>query len=191
MGITTEVVSEATSALTPFNAQLAQVGAVAAGVTGELAESSAAGRQFKTVIDGLQSKKITITTHFVNIGTPPGPLIPGAGTSGGAGTGPYQHGGQFVVQGPTGPDNVPRTLDHADVDWINDSVKPMLLAVPPRRAAELALSIAEAVDRAVAALPDEYVALNASAGSPINLLRAEHRREHLDEIERALACRAA
>jgi hypothetical protein len=91
----------------------------------------------------------------------------------------------------SGPDNVPRLLDHADVDWINDSVKPMLLALPPRRAAELALSIAEAVDRAVAELPDEYVALNASAGSPINLLRAEHRREHLDEIERALASRAA
>jgi Mycothiol maleylpyruvate isomerase N-terminal domain len=91
----------------------------------------------------------------------------------------------------SGPDTMPRTLHHADVDWINDAVKPMLLAVPPRRAAELAMAIAEAADRAVADLPDVYVALNASAGSPINLLRAEHRREHLDEIEHALASRAA
>jgi hypothetical protein len=90
----------------------------------------------------------------------------------------------------SGPDKMPRTLDYADVDWINDAVKPMLLAVPPRRAAELAMSIAEAADRVVADLPEEYVALNSSAGSPINLLRAEHRREHLDEIEHALTGQA-
>ena len=30
------------------------------------------------------------------------------------------------------------------------------------------------------------VARNAAAGNPVNLLRAEHRREHLDEIERTL-----
>ena len=90
----------------------------------------------------------------------------------------------------SGPDKMPRTLDYADVDWINDAVKPMLLAVPPRRAAELAMSIAEAADRVVAELPEEYVTLNSSAGSPINLLRAEHRREHLDEIEHALTGQA-
>jgi len=33
------------------------------------------------------------------------------------------------------------------------------------------------------------LAKNAAAGSPIKLLRAEHRREHLDEIEQALARR--
>jgi hypothetical protein len=71
-----------------------------------------------------------------------------------------------------------------DVDWINDAGKPFLLALPPRKAAELALEIAEAVDRKVAALPDDFVAKNVAAGSPLNLLRAEHRKEHLDEIER-------
>jgi hypothetical protein len=34
-------------------------------------------------------------------------------------------------------------------------------------------------------LSAELVAANAAAGKPINLLRAEHRREHLDEIEHA------
>ncbi|MDP2625953.1 MAG: maleylpyruvate isomerase N-terminal domain-containing protein [Candidatus Rokubacteria bacterium] len=81
---------------------------------------------------------------------------------------------------------LPKPLDHADVDWINDAAKPMLLALSPRRAAELAVTIAEAVDRTVEALPDDLVVRNAAAGSPVNLLRAEHRREHLDEIERAL-----
>jgi Mycothiol maleylpyruvate isomerase N-terminal domain len=74
----------------------------------------------------------------------------------------------------------------ADVDWINDAGKPLLLAVPPRKAAELAVAIAEATDRKVEALSDDLVARNAAAGNPLNLSRADHRREHLDDIERAL-----
>jgi len=70
-----------------------------------------------------------------------------------------------------------------DVDWINDAAKPTQLALAPRRAATLAVETARAADRAVAALSDDLLAKNAAAGSPINLLRAEHRREHLDEIE--------
>jgi len=85
-----------------------------------------------------------------------------------------------------GPAAVPRALDHTAVDWINDAAKPLLLALLTRRAADLAVSIAEAVDRKAKALPDEFVVRNAAAGSPVNLLRAQHRREHLDEIERAL-----
>ena len=75
----------------------------------------------------------------------------------------------------------------ADVDWINDAAKPMQLALPPRRAATLAVDTARAADQAVASLSDELIAKNAAAGSPIKLLRAEHRREHLDEIEQVLA----
>jgi hypothetical protein len=74
-----------------------------------------------------------------------------------------------------------------DVDWINDAAKPMQLALPPRRAATLTVETARATDQAVATLSEELLAKNASAGSPINLLRATHRREHLDEIEKVLA----
>jgi hypothetical protein len=81
---------------------------------------------------------------------------------------------------------IPPTLDEAATDWINDSTKPLLHALPPRQAAELALAIALATDARVAALADTRVAANKAAGSPLHLLRAEHRREHLDEIERAL-----
>jgi hypothetical protein len=75
----------------------------------------------------------------------------------------------------------------SDIDWINDAVKPTQLALPPRRAATLAVDTARAADQAVATLSDELLAKNAAAGSPIKLLRAEHRREHLDEIEQMLA----
>jgi hypothetical protein len=84
-----------------------------------------------------------------------------------------------------GPRAILRSFDGKDVHWINDSAKALCLALPPRAAARLAVDVAEAVDRRVAALSDELATANTKAGSPINLLRAEHRREHLDEIEAA------
>jgi len=85
-----------------------------------------------------------------------------------------------------GPRAVPRSIEGADVDWINDSAKALCLALPPRAAARLAVAVADAVDRRVEMLSAELIAANAAAGGPINLLRAEHRREHVDEIERAV-----
>ena len=79
--------------------------------------------------------------------------------------------------------DVPVEQGH-DVDWINDATKPLLLATPPRQLAELALTIAAAADRAVESLSDAQLQKNAAVGTPINVLRAEHRREHLDDIER-------
>ena len=78
-------------------------------------------------------------------------------------------------------------VDGDNVNWINDAAKPMQLALPPRRAATLAVEAARAADQAVVTLSDDLLAKNAAAGSPLNLLRAEHRREHLDEIEHTLA----
>jgi hypothetical protein len=45
------------------------------------------------------------------------------------------------------------------------------------------------VDAKVARLSDELVTRNAASETPLNLLRAEHRGEHLDEIERVLKTR--
>ena len=79
----------------------------------------------------------------------------------------------------------PKMLE-GNIDWINDATKPLLLAVAPRRAAELTVSIAESTDRMLAELPEDFLAANGKAGSPVNVHRAEHRREHIDEIETAL-----
>jgi hypothetical protein len=81
---------------------------------------------------------------------------------------------------------LPPPVRDGDVGWINDAAKPLLLALSPRKAADLALGIAEALDRKIEALPDDFVARNAASGTPLNLVRAHHRREHLDEIETAL-----
>src|SRR5262245_33826951 len=79
------------------------------------------------------------------------------------------------------------TEDPIDVEWINEAAKPTQLALSPRRAATLAVVTARVIDQAVASLSDELLAKNVAAGSPIKLLRAEHRREYLDEIEKVLA----
>ncbi|CAN5257794.1 hypothetical protein BH18CHL2_BH18CHL2_01910 [soil metagenome] len=73
-----------------------------------------------------------------------------------------------------------------DTDWVNDSVKPLCLALQPRHAALLALRLAEEADRLVGSLSDELLARIQAAGPPpLNLARASHRKEHLDDIERA------
>ena len=81
---------------------------------------------------------------------------------------------------------VPTEENAADVDWINDAPKPMFLALAPRRAAELAVDLARAADRAVERLSDAMLLRNAEAGHRLNVVRAEHRRQHLDELERML-----
>ena len=80
----------------------------------------------------------------------------------------------------------PSSIHAEDVDWVNDAGKPFLLALPPRKAADLAVSIAETVDRVVEAVPDSLIDRNKTAGGPLSLDRSVHRKEHLDEIEKVL-----
>jgi hypothetical protein len=89
--------------------------------------------------------------------------------------------------GPAGtgtPPDSPGSYDEEAVDWINDAAKPLILALPPRVAAQVAVDAAVAADTRVAALSDELLAINERTGLYINPARAEHRSEHLDEIER-------
>jgi hypothetical protein len=72
------------------------------------------------------------------------------------------------------------------VDWINDTAKPIISALEPRAAARVAIEAAEAADRGVAAMSDELLEKNEATGLYVNTDRADHRGEHLDEIERVL-----
>jgi hypothetical protein len=75
-----------------------------------------------------------------------------------------------------------------DPDWINDASRPLIHAIAPRRLADLALRVAEETDAAVAALSPDLAARTypADRSSPLNAVRADHRAEHMDEIEAAL-----
>jgi hypothetical protein len=85
--------------------------------------------------------------------------------------------------GPDGSGPPPTYHDDA-VDWINDSAKPIFLALEPRAAVQVVLDAAEAADRAVADISDDLLARNEELGLLVNPDRADHRSEHLDELER-------
>ncbi|HEY1421591.1 MAG TPA: DinB family protein [Candidatus Dormibacteraeota bacterium] len=82
----------------------------------------------------------------------------------------------------------PADAEPEDVDWINDATRPLIHAIPPRQAAELAVRLAEETDRRVASLDPARLWPN-DPTNPLNPLRASHRGEHLDEIEAALRMR--
>lgn len=78
----------------------------------------------------------------------------------------------------------PTPYEPEDTDAINDSAKPLCLALRPRDAAELALRLAEEADGKVRGLSGAMLRkIEATGGPPFNLSRAIHRKEHLDEIE--------
>ena len=82
----------------------------------------------------------------------------------------------------------PSDEEPEDPDWINDGTRPLIHAIAPRRAAELALDVAEEVDNRLASMPAELAGRTwpSDESSPLNASRADHRGEHLDEIEAAL-----
>ncbi len=73
-----------------------------------------------------------------------------------------------------------------DPDAINAAMQPLCLAIPPRQAARLAVAAADSVDQKIETLAPEVLSAIRAAGNPVNLNRAEHRGEHLEQIERAL-----
>ncbi len=75
-----------------------------------------------------------------------------------------------------------------DGDWLNDSMRPLIHALAPWVAAELALRTAEETDARAAELPLDRL-WPGDPDSPISPARGEHRGEHLDEIEAALRAR--
>ena len=88
--------------------------------------------------------------------------------------------------GPDGSGPFPTYYDDA-VDWINDAAKPIISALEPRAAARVAIEAAEAADGSVAGMSDELLEKNEATGGYINTDRADHRGEHLDEIEKHLS----
>jgi DinB superfamily len=83
------------------------------------------------------------------------------------------------------------TPEPMDADTINEALRVLATALPPRTAVQLALDAAEAIDQAVEQLSVEMVT-HVERGGQANLLRrAVHRRGHLDRIEQALGASTA
>jgi hypothetical protein len=76
-----------------------------------------------------------------------------------------------------------------DIDNVNDATKPLFRAIPGRKAANLAVVAAEAVDTELANLPEDLkpgIDALVQEGK-FRLDRSIHRNEHLDQIESILA----
>lgn len=74
-------------------------------------------------------------------------------------------------------------------DIFNDSLLPILLLVPPRKAANLAVATADALDKELEELSPEMLKDIEALKEPFALNRAFHRKIHLDEIEAFLKAR--
>jgi len=75
----------------------------------------------------------------------------------------------------------------ADVHVINDAMLPLLLAIPPRKAAETALEAAAAIDHEIEGLDENLISeIQTAAGPFFRLNRASHRKDHISQIEKAL-----
>ena len=77
-----------------------------------------------------------------------------------------------------------------DIDVTNDSLLSTWLALPPRAAANLAISSAEEIDRELEEASSDLIAKIESLGEKFRLYRSIHRKMHLDEIEKTLSNKA-
>jgi hypothetical protein len=77
----------------------------------------------------------------------------------------------------------------SDSESVNAAVEVLGAAIPPRRAAELALAAAEAIDRELESVEPGMAARIEEIGHESVIRRSIHRNEHIDQIERALEAR--
>lgn len=77
-------------------------------------------------------------------------------------------------------------LSPIDIDVINDSLLSLWLAIPPRAAANLAVSSAEEIDRELEEASSDLITKIESLGEKSRLYRSVHRKLHVDQIEELL-----
>jgi len=73
-----------------------------------------------------------------------------------------------------------------DTDIVNEATRLLCLAIPPRTAAELAISCAQNIDQAIERISPAMAADIERIGKTVRLNRADHRRDHLGQIEKTL-----
>lgn len=72
-------------------------------------------------------------------------------------------------------------------DVINRASLPHWLALPPHATIDLVLKAAEAINKKIETIPPEIFAWYAdNPNTPLDIVRANHRGEHIDQIERSL-----
>ncbi|MGA9048049.1 MAG: maleylpyruvate isomerase N-terminal domain-containing protein [Dehalococcoidia bacterium] len=78
------------------------------------------------------------------------------------------------------------TTSPIDADITNDALVRLLLAIPPRKAANLSILASEALDKELEEASPDLIAAIEALGDSHALNRSIHRKMHLDEIEALL-----
>lgn len=78
-----------------------------------------------------------------------------------------------------------------DMDVTNDSLLSLWRALPPRVAANLAVSSAKEVDRELEETPSDLISKIESIGEKNRVYRSVHRKMHIDQIEYLLKKRSS
>ncbi len=73
-----------------------------------------------------------------------------------------------------------------DFNVLNDAMRPLLLSIPPHKAAEFALEAAERIDQEIEELPASLLAEIESKVKGFRPDRGHHRQSHITDIEAAL-----
>ena len=76
-----------------------------------------------------------------------------------------------------------------DDEVTNDAILPLCVAIPPRVAASLAVTAAEAIDLELEKASDDLITDIGRLGDRFRLYRSDHRKVHLDQIENLLHAR--
>ncbi len=79
--------------------------------------------------------------------------------------------------------------ENIDSNAVNDTLLSIFLEMPPRKAANLAISSAESIDKELEEAPDALIIEMEKLAHKARLYRCNHRKLHLDEIEALLSKR--
>lgn len=71
-----------------------------------------------------------------------------------------------------------------DIEVINDALLSLWLLLPPRKAANLAISCAELIDRELEETPIDFIEEIETVEGKTRVFRSIHRKMHLDQIEK-------
>jgi len=73
-----------------------------------------------------------------------------------------------------------------DVDVVNEATRPFLVAIEPRRAVQISLSIAAELNQLIDSLSPDFLQDVSENGKTVRLDRSTHRYNHIREIKAAL-----
>ncbi len=95
--------------------------------------------------------------------------------------------GKLLIERWQAGDVVPADMPEWYSDTLNDALVDEWRVIPRHEAARLAIEAATAFDATIAALDDQVAAEIIARGETWRFTRSNHRREHIEQIERRLA----